>query len=169
MTDKPHKPNREDRLHSIAQGNLNEFYEGAEKATKGKTQNKRKSPKHYDPTKFERHIVRKMVSFGVPQCEIASCLGISAGLLTKHFKYELSVGSTMRNIRVAETAYAMAVSGQSFSATAFWLKCRAGWRETDKALGDGAGVGGTIKEQAAALRQALDDMDDMEEGEHTQH
>jgi len=116
----------------------------------------------YAPSDFERAIVRKMHSFGINTEEISKVLGISEHSLRGNYGYELDVGSTMRNLRVMETAYSMAVSGECFAATAFWLKCRAGWRETDK---DPTGRGKSVKTQAEELRAALDAMDEMEEGE----
>jgi hypothetical protein len=59
-------------------------------------------------------------------------IGISVPTLEKYYREELDTGLDIANAKVAETLFEMATSGKVPSATYFWLKTRAKWRETDK-------------------------------------
>lgn len=52
--------------------------------------------------------------------------------LRKHYRQELDFGHTKANARVAEFLYRKATTegSQAVTAAIFWLKTRAGWRET---------------------------------------
>ena len=73
-----------------------------------------------------------MAGYGVPEAEIAGVLGIDAKTLRKHYRQELRHGHTKANTRVAESLYRKATGdgSQSVTAAIFWLKTRAGWKET---------------------------------------
>jgi hypothetical protein len=73
-----------------------------------------------------------MAGYGVPETEIAGVLGVDPKTLRKHYRAELDHGHTKANARVAESLYRKATSDgpQSVTAAIFWLKTRAGWRET---------------------------------------
>jgi len=86
----------------------------------------------YEPNDKDRAIVKAMASYGVPQEDIGRVIGISHVTLRKYYEVELSNAAIQANAKVAETCYAMATSGQVPAATFFWLKTRAGWRETDR-------------------------------------
>jgi hypothetical protein len=73
-----------------------------------------------------------MASYGVPQEDIGRVVGCSHVTLRKYYANELATAAIMANAKVAEMAYSMAVSGQNPAATFFWLKTRAGWRETER-------------------------------------
>ena len=84
----------------------------------------------YEPTEKDRRIVESMIAYGVTTQEVARVIGISPHTMYKYFRDELETSAVKANSKVAETAYAMAVSGKCPAATFFWLKCRAQWRET---------------------------------------
>ena len=84
----------------------------------------------FNPTAEQRKMVEAMAGYGVPELGIAQSLGIDPKTLRRHFRRELDQGATKANTQVAQSAFKMASSGRSPSMTMFWLKCRAGWRET---------------------------------------
>jgi hypothetical protein len=84
----------------------------------------------YVPTNKDRKVVESMAAYGIPHDQISLAIGIDAKTLRKHFAHELATAHIKANAKVAETAYSMATGGKCPPATFFWLKCRAGWRET---------------------------------------
>lgn len=95
----------------------------------------------YKPNEKDREIVKAMASYGIPQEDIGRVIDISHVTLRKYYQQELDTAVIRANAKVAETCYAMAVSGQHPAATFFWLKTRAGWRETERLehVGEGGG------------------------------
>jgi hypothetical protein len=83
----------------------------------------------FRPTDEQRRTVRAMAGFGVPHEDIGTLLEIDAKTLRKHFRRELDRGSIEATAKVAQTLFAMAISGQNVAAAIFWMKARAGWRE----------------------------------------
>ena len=78
-------------------------------------------------------MVEAMAGYGIPETEIARTLGekgIDPKTLRRHFRKELDTGATKANLAVAQSLFKLATSGQSPAAAMFWLKCRAGWKET---------------------------------------
>ena len=89
----------------------------------------------YEPTEADRNTVKSMAATGFPQEQIATCLGtygIAPKTLRKHFARELATAEIKANVNVANRAYKMAVEGEPPAATFFWLKTRAGWKETSR-------------------------------------
>ncbi len=87
----------------------------------------------FKPTPEQRKWVEAMSGYGVLETDIARTLGesgIDPKTLRKHFRRELDIGGTKANVNVAQSLYRAATSGQHPGAAMFWLKCRAGWRET---------------------------------------
>ena len=83
------------------------------------------------PNDEQRHLVKSLAAYGMKHDAIARRLGIrSTKTLAKHFREELDSGETEANARVAQTLFQMATSGEQPASTMFWLKTRAGWRET---------------------------------------
>ena len=76
--------------------------------------------------------VEAMAGYGVPEADIAGVIGIDPKTLRKHYRHELDHGHVKANARVAESLYRKATGdgAQSVTAAIFWLKTRAGWRET---------------------------------------
>jgi hypothetical protein len=83
-----------------------------------------------DPT--SRRQVEAMAAYGVPETDIARVLRVDPKTLRKHYRDELDTGSVKANSRIAESLFRKALGDgpQSVTASIFWLKTRARWRET---------------------------------------
>ena len=92
--------------------------------------------------------MRTMTAYGIPQAQIADVLGISEAVLAKTFVVERREAVPLANAAVAQALFTKATGDGPQSATAaiFWLKARAGWRETSVVEHSGA----------IEMRQALD-------------
>ena len=90
-----------------------------------------RNPPH-KPTEETLRLARTLSGYGVPQEEIARQIGICEKTLRLHYRGELDAGVAQANAKVAEGLYKKALSDgpQSASAAMFWLKTRAGWKET---------------------------------------
>ena len=86
----------------------------------------------HQPDQGTRRQVEAMAGFGVPESDIAGVLGIDPKTLRRHYRDELKHGHVKANARVAESLCRKATSdgAQSVTAAIFWLKTRAGWKET---------------------------------------
>ncbi len=86
----------------------------------------------YEPTDQNRKQVSAMAAYGIPQMDICNVLGISINTLTKYYRHELDTGGAIATAKVAENLYKKATGdgSQSVTAAIFWLKTRAGWKET---------------------------------------
>ena len=89
-------------------------------------------PSHH-PDPAMRHQVEAMAGYGVPEADIAGVIGIDPKTLRKHYRAELDHGHVKANVRVAENLYRKATGEgrEAVVAAIFWLKTRAGWRETN--------------------------------------
>lgn len=83
------------------------------------------------PTEKTRAEVLALAGFGTKHIDIARYIGIGEGTLRKNYREELDTGAIKANSAVAKTLYKLAIDGDSRSCM-FWLKTRAGWRETDR-------------------------------------
>ena len=84
----------------------------------------------FTPNVEQHRMVRSMAAYGIPQEDIARCLGLrSAKTLRRHFREELDRAAPEANARVAQSLYQQATAGKNTGAAIFWLKTRAGWRE----------------------------------------
>lgn len=88
--------------------------------------------KAHSPEPAGRRQVEAMSAYGIPEADIARVLSIDPKTLRKHYRDELDLGSVKANSRMAENLYkkAMGDGPQSVTATIFWLKTRAQWKET---------------------------------------
>lgn len=84
-------------------------------------------PTHFTPE--QRELVETMSAFGIPHEDIAGVLGVGVEALYDHFREELATAATKANAKVAGFLFNQAKNG-STSAAIFWLKVRAGWKET---------------------------------------
>ena len=84
------------------------------------------------PEPFHRRQVEAMAGYGIPETDIARVLGIDPKTLRKYYREELDTGHVKANAKVAESLFRKATSDhrQSVTAAIFWLKTRAGWKET---------------------------------------
>lgn len=86
----------------------------------------------FQPTPEQRTLVGIMAACGFPQAQIAERVGCDAKTLRKAFRKELTDGKTAANAIVAQSLFKKATgSGQgAVTAAIFWMKCQAGWKET---------------------------------------
>lgn len=85
-----------------------------------------RKPTHFTPE--QRELVEAMAGFGIPHEEIAVVLNTGVESLYEHFREELATASTKANAKVAGFLFTQAKTNTS--AAIFWLKVRAGWKET---------------------------------------
>ena len=79
-----------------------------------------------------RDRVETLAAYGTPHKETAPVLRIDLEVLCTDYEEELATGRTKANSRVAEALYRTAIAGgrEGVTAAIFWLKARAGWKET---------------------------------------
>lgn len=93
--------------------------------------------KRHNPTDETRKAVKSETAMGVSQEVVAQGIGISVDTLAKYYRDELDTASERACSAVAGYLYTTA-TGKNPQATAsdavragmFWMKTRAGWRET---------------------------------------
>lgn len=87
--------------------------------------------RHYVPTTKDREMVRLATGHGLTQAEIATVLRVDVKTLRKHFREELDTGSAVAINAMAQNLWkkAMGDGPAAVTATIFWLKVRAGWKE----------------------------------------
>ena len=85
----------------------------------------------HEPTAETKMLVKTLAAVGITHEDIASKIGISADTLTKHYDRELKDGRIDANAQIAKGLFEQARGGNT-TAQMFWLKTRAGWKETDR-------------------------------------
>ena len=90
------------------------------------------SRRAHKPEPAQRRQVEALAGYGVPEDDIASVIEVDAKTLRKHYRKELDQGHIKATAKVAESLYRKATGegSQSVTAAIFWLKTRAGWKET---------------------------------------
>jgi len=84
----------------------------------------------HNPTNEKRSLVKTLAAVGITFEDIATKLGISEKTLTKHYRKELDEGRIDANAEIGRGIYQVAKDG-NVSAMMFWLRTRAGWKETN--------------------------------------
>ena len=84
----------------------------------------------FEVTEERRKFVEAMTAYGIKQPDIAAVLGISDRTLRTKFKAEIRTALAKATAKVAETVFNLATKERNPAACFFWLKCRAGWKET---------------------------------------
>ena len=76
--------------------------------------------------------VEAMAGYGIPASDIATALDIERWMLERDYKAELAGAAIKANSKVAENLYRKATGDgrEAVTAAIFWLKTRAGWKET---------------------------------------
>ena len=82
------------------------------------------------PTEESKKLVRSLSAVGIKYVDIAGKLEISDDTLVKHYKKDLEDGRTDANASIGQTLFQQAKNGNT-AAAIFWLKTRAGWKETN--------------------------------------
>jgi hypothetical protein len=83
----------------------------------------------HEPTQETKDTARRLSALGVPYEDIALRLKISSDTLVKYYQDELDEGRIDANSAIAGTLFNQAKKGNT-AAAIFWLKTRAGWKET---------------------------------------
>jgi hypothetical protein len=107
----------------------------------------------FAPTEEQRALVTAMVGYGIPEDKISELIlnpqtgkPLSPKTLRRHFRKEIRTGMTRANSDVAASLFRHATGEGRGAVTAaiFWLKTRAGWKETQRhelTDGDGKALG----------------------------
>lgn len=90
---------------------------------------KRTKPPH-EPTAETKQLVQLHATIGTPQEDIARVLGIDPKTLRKYYRDELDLASAKANATIGGALFNKAKGGDT-AAMIFWMKTRAGWRETN--------------------------------------
>lgn len=128
----------------------------------------------FEPTAEERKLVLALASYGIPQPHMCLLVKrpkgksgelkpISEPTLRKHFRAELDEGEPSVIAKVADSLVKTALDRKHpghVVAARFFLKARAGWRETDRVTHDGAvdfnfDFAGATDEELAVLEKFL--------------
>ena len=76
----------------------------------------------FKATREQRKLVKSLAALGLPQDQIATTVGLrSAKTLRKHFRQEITLGTSEANAAVARVAYEMAISGKWPVMTRYWM------------------------------------------------
>jgi hypothetical protein len=91
--------------------------------------------KPHEPTDKDRKQVTLMAGIGLTHDQIAKIVGVSDETLRKYYGEELETAASKMNAQVAQNLFSIATSKApgSVAAACFWMKTRAGWKETIKA------------------------------------
>ena len=86
----------------------------------------------HEPDPVLRRQVEALAGYGIPEADIAGVVGIDPKTLRRHYRHELDHGHVKANAKVAENLFRKATGEgrEAVTAAIFWLKTRAGWRET---------------------------------------
>lgn len=108
----------------------------------------------YVPTDDDREKVRIMVSCGISHLNIAKVMRVSEPTLRKHYSHELETGAIEANVKMGKSLFdkGMGPGKEGVTAAIFWMKARAGWRDSDA-------EGGKKANQEAVARAAREESD----------
>jgi len=76
--------------------------------------------------------------YGITRNELANWLRMDVKTLRNNYRHELETGATEANIRVAQSLFKMATSGENVAAAIWWTKARMGWKDTSRVENTGA-------------------------------
>lgn len=85
--------------------------------------------KSHQPTKLLQDTVSLHAMVGTPQALIAELVGVSEKILRKYYRSELDHAIAKANATIGGALFNKARGGDT-TAQIFWMKTRAGWRET---------------------------------------
>jgi hypothetical protein len=87
----------------------------------------------HKPDPASRRQIEALAGYGIPELDIAGVIEIDPKTLRKHYRRELDHGHVEANAKVAENLYRKATGEgrEAVVAAIFWLKTRAGWKETN--------------------------------------
>ena len=90
-------------------------------------------PKIVKKTDEIAKMVKQLSVIGITHDMICSIAGISKPTLYKYYDSELKLGKASSTATIANNLYRMATGTgrEALTASIFWLKTQAGWKETD--------------------------------------
>lgn len=91
---------------------------------------KQTCPPTHQPTKAQRELVKLHAMVGTRQDVISDIIGIDPKTLRKHYRKELDQSTAKANATIGGALFNKARSGDT-AAMLFWMKTRAGWKETN--------------------------------------
>lgn len=84
----------------------------------------------HEPTQVQRELVKLHATIGTRQDVIADIIGIDDKTLRKHYREELDQSAAQANAVIGGALFNKAKAGDT-AAQIFWMKTRAGWKETN--------------------------------------
>lgn len=110
-------------------------------------------PRHkHEPTPSSRQLVQLHATIGTTQETIASILGIDPKTLRLHYRDELDHAMAQANATIGGALFNKAKAGDT-TAMIFWMKTRAGWRETNNLELSGPDGGPIQTEEVSPLER----------------
>ena len=90
-------------------------------------------PKIVNKNEETGRMIKQLSGIGVTHDMICSNAGISKPTLYKYYDEELKLGKAQSTVTVANNLFRMATGHgkEALTASIFWLKTQAGWKETD--------------------------------------
>ena len=107
----------------------------------------------HEPTSAQRQLVQLHATIGTPQDVIADILGIDPKTMRLHYREELDHAMAQANATIGGALFNKAKAGDT-TAMIFWMKTRAGWKETHAVEHAGKDGGAIQTEDAGAARLA---------------
>ena len=110
----------------------------------------------FQPTDEDRALVEQLAAFGIPVESMTLFVKtkegkpISERTLRKHFVKELDQGELKANVKVAQTLFKKAISGDTTSMI-FWLKTRARWKESPQQVEVTGKDGGPVEQKTTVV------------------
>ena len=110
----------------------------------------------FQPTDEDRALVEQLAAFGIPVESMTLFVKDKAGksisekTLRKHFDKELDQGELKANMKVAQTLFKKAISGDTTSMI-FWLKTRARWKESPQQVEVTGKDGGPVEQKTTVV------------------
>lgn len=110
----------------------------------------------FQPTDKDRALVEHLAAFGIPVESMTLFVKDKAGksisekTLRKHFAKELDQGELKANVKVAQTLFKKAISGDTTSMI-FWLKTRARWKESPQRVELTGKDGGPVEQKTTVV------------------
>lgn len=98
----------------------------------------------HQPDETKAQIIKALAKVGIPQKDIAEEVDLAPATIRKHYRRELDLGKQAATAQVIETAWRMAVSGQAWPATKWWLSVVLNLRETEEHTHEHSLSGGDI-------------------------
>jgi hypothetical protein len=110
----------------------------------------------FQPTEEDRALVEQLAAFGIPVESMTLFIkdkngkSINEKTLRKHFVKELDQGELKANVKVAQTLFKKAISGDTTSMI-FWLKTRARWKESPQRVELTGKDGGPVDQKTTVV------------------